>query len=199
MSCIHVNLRHKHASNNSNNNNSHKSCIFLHATKPDSNDINRVSIAQSCELFVSTSDWGCNSKTTGCYSIMTEIVTILLLQMSELTQHKATGSADKQLHERRREDSGRHNSRFLRVCRQQSGANCGVSIRRCAHITITSPHCVYLYAFPQRNVLVVTLLHCEHISWNICCCSCICNEVKRPPRDEIMIKVTICKTFLPFK
>lgn len=52
-------------------------------------------------------------------------------------------SADTQLHVRKREVRGRQNSRFLRVCLPAvRGKHCGISIRRCAHLTHT-----------QKNIL----------------------------------------------
>lgn len=83
---------------------------------------------------------GCKGITTGWYSTITEkgdkntnkkqalCSKPGLSWMTELVRRdkctqKLPRSAHKQLNVRRREERGRHNSRFLRVCRQQSGAN----------------------------------------------------------------------------
>lgn len=107
-------------------------------------DSNILTQGQCCTITravcVSTStEWPQKRKviTSGCYAIITEIATkkektgYLLKKCDygrwqELIQHEKWFSLcppPKTAWEKEEEERGRHNSRFLRVCRQRSGAN----------------------------------------------------------------------------
>lgn len=112
----------------------------------------RASLAQSWERFVSTSGWMAILVQQHNWVLLKIIIEIVARKAKLFAQKPAflladdradpndrcfNVSADKQLHVRGREGRGRHNSRFLRVYRLRSGANCRIWIGRCAHITIT--------------------------------------------------------------
>lgn len=88
--------------------------------------------------------------------------------MRELNQRdKCTRSADTQLHVSRGEESKRHNSRFLRVCLPEPGANTAEFRLGDAHIRQKHITGVFLYAFlceiaDIHRSVTLSSEHCDH-------------------------------------
>lgn len=190
ISCNHVDLWHWHTSRNIMIN---ASVFFFLQQCRTAITVTRASIAQSCELS------GHKRITTDWCSIITEIADKQTKKKplakkqdycrwqswsNVINTTKVTRSAGTQLPVRRREERGRHNSRFLRVCLPAvRGKHCGISIRRCAHMTKTSHKCLFecISLRDCRNVTsinpVIWALRTHTVWWSICCCMYICNRL----------------------